>query len=89
MNATTGTIQTSYELLSFGSTDVTNGTIPEYECNDMYLIGLSVLTGSMAFISECMSLSKCGGDGNGIIDSVKKCVEKFKKNNEDDKNDII
>jgi hypothetical protein len=65
----------------------TNSTLGD-ECNDYYLIGLSVATGLMAVVSECMSLSKCGGESNGIIDAIKNCLKNSKKEYIDDKKDI-
>ena len=69
MNLSTPEIITFYGVTDTNTTGVT-------ECNDFYILGLTVLTGAVALISECMSLSKCGGNSNGIIDAIKNCLKK-------------
>ncbi len=66
-----------------GATDT--NTTGQTECNDLYVIGITVLTGVVALVSECMSLSKCGGKSNGIIDAIKNCLKKEVEEKENEK----
>jgi len=78
---------TTHEIISFyGATDtnLTNLTT-ETECNDFYIMGLTILTAVVALVSECMSLSKCGGESNGIIHAIKNCLKKEIKEKEQEK----
>ena len=84
-------MNTTFEPLTFyGATD-TNTTIAEIgdECNDFYILGLTVFVGVVALVSECMSLSKCGGESNGIIDAIKNCLKKEIKEKKEEQEEEV
>lgn len=77
-------MNTTFKPITFYGTTDTNITGGD-ECNDFYILGLTVLTGAVALVSECMSLSKCGGESNGIIDAIKNCLKKEIKEKQEEK----
>jgi len=80
---------TTHEILR-GSTSIAPiGCEFECECDqtEFYIIGATVVTTVIAFVSECMSLSKCGGDSNGVIQAIKKCISITKNISENMKED--
>jgi len=80
---------THQTLTTFTDVDSIIEPIAHDDCNntnEFYIIGLTVLTSAIAFISECMSLSKCGGDSNGVIQAIKTCI-KLQKNPETEHED--
>ncbi len=83
---------TTFSILTKAFTGSTETTIPiECDTSDYYIIGLTLLTTGVAFVSEVMSLSKC--KSNGIIELIKKCASQYSggksKEKEDDEEDEI